>query len=156
MGPDEILRRCVFDHEGNQVISESHAGVARGHYIGKETMCKILYVGLWWPTIHMDTKIFVCNLEILQRIGKPLRHDEMPPELQTTLQAFNKWVIDFVGSISSPKKNTSTCYIITMKDYSTKWVEGAPIKDCTFATTKKILFENVVTRFVFPKIMLCD
>ena len=31
-----------------------------------------------------------------------------------------------------------------------------PIKDCTTATTPKFLFENVVTRFGFPNILICD
>ena len=41
-GPDEILRRCVFDHERKRVMDEVHAGVSGGHYAGKATVCKIL------------------------------------------------------------------------------------------------------------------
>ena len=46
LGPDEILHRCIFDHERQWVIAEVHAGVSRGHYAGKATVCKILQVGL--------------------------------------------------------------------------------------------------------------
>ena len=55
---DEILRRCVFDYERPWVMSEAHASVIGGHYAGKETMHNILQFGLWWSTIHMDTKKF--------------------------------------------------------------------------------------------------
>ena len=55
---DEVLRRCVFDYERPWVMSEEHAGVTGGHYAGKETMHKLLQAGLWWETIHMDTKSF--------------------------------------------------------------------------------------------------
>ena len=41
-----------------------------------------------------------------------------------------------------------------MTNYLTKWVEATPVKDCTTATTKKKLFENVATIFGFPKILL--
>ena len=58
MGTDEILWHCVFDHEWQWVIKEAHASVAGRHYTGKETVHKILQPSLWWPTIHMDTKIF--------------------------------------------------------------------------------------------------
>lgn len=33
-----------------------HGGVTRGHYVGKEIVLKIMRVGLWWPTIHKDSK----------------------------------------------------------------------------------------------------
>ena len=46
LGPDEILRRCFFDHERQWVMVEAHAGVSGGHYAEKATMCKILQVGI--------------------------------------------------------------------------------------------------------------
>ena len=75
---------------------------------------------------------------------------------QITLQAFDKWAVDFVGPIIPPGKRTIACYIITMIDYLTRWEEAASVKDCTAATVKKFLFENVVTRFGCPKILLRD
>ena len=80
----------------------------------------------------------------------------MPLVSQITLQAFDKWVVDFFGPISPLGKTTSVCYIITATDYLTKWAEAAPVKDCTAATVVKFLFENVVTRFGCPKILLSD
>jgi len=37
LGPDEILRRCILDHEKASILEEVHRGVARGHYGGKAT-----------------------------------------------------------------------------------------------------------------------
>src|SRR5277367_2492833 len=56
MGLDEILRRCVLEHEKPLILAEAHAGAAGGHYAGKATAQKILIAGLWWPTIHKDVK----------------------------------------------------------------------------------------------------
>ena len=39
---DEILRRCVSNHERKWVMAEVHLGVSGGHYAGKETVRKIL------------------------------------------------------------------------------------------------------------------
>ena len=80
----------------------------------------------------------------------------MPLAPQITLQAFDKWAVDFVGPISPSGKRTGACYIITATCYLTRWVEVVPIKDCTAMTTTKFLFENVVTRFGCPKILLSD
>ena len=53
---DWILRRCVLSHEIPIILDKYHEGVVGGHYIGKATTRKILYVGLWWPTMDRDAK----------------------------------------------------------------------------------------------------
>ena len=78
MGPDEILRRCVLEHEKPLILAEAHSGAARGHYAGKDTAQKILTTGLWWPVIHKDTREYCHRCNIFQRTAKPSRRDEMP------------------------------------------------------------------------------
>ena len=128
-------------------MSEAHAGVIGGHCAGTTTVHKILQAGIWWPTIHMDTKSFCKRCDICQMIGKPSCHDKMLLASQITLQVFDKWVIYFVGLIRPPGKRNGMHYIITATDYLTRWVEAMPVKDCIAATTMKFLFENVVTTF---------
>ena len=76
--------------------------------------------------------------------------------LQITLHAFDKWVVDFVGPISPVGKRIGARYIITATDYLTRWEEATQVKDCTAVIAMNILFENVVTRFEFPKILIND
>ena len=64
--------------------------------------------------------------------------------------------MDFVGPISPLGKWTSAHYIITATDYLTRWVEAAPVKDCTAAIATHFLFENIITIFVCPKILISD
>lgn len=55
MGLDNNLHKCVFNHvEMNDITLECHSGVAGGHVGGKETSCKVLQVGLWWPNLFKD------------------------------------------------------------------------------------------------------
>ena len=58
-------------------MSQAHVDVAGGHYARKESVRNILQEGLWWPTIHMDTKSLCHHCDIYQRTGKPSRRDEM-------------------------------------------------------------------------------
>jgi transposase InsO family protein len=73
-----------------------------------------------------------------------------------TLQAFDKWAIDFVGPINPPTKRTGERYIITATKYLTRWAEATPIKDCGGETTTHFLFEQVITRFGCPRVLMRD
>ena len=78
----------------------------------------------------------------------------MPLAPHITIQAFDNWVVDFFGPISTPGKRNGTHYIIKAIDYLTRWAEAAPVKYCTTATAKKFLFENMETIFCYLKILL--
>lgn len=65
-------------------------------------------------------------------------------------------MIDFVGPIQPPGKKSGACYIIAMTYYLTKWAKAQLVKECTGATTTKFLFEYVLTRFGFPKVLTRD
>ena len=80
----------------------------------------------------------------------------MPLKPHVTLQALDKWAIDFVGPINPPGKRMGTRYIITAIDYLTKWDEATPVKDCSATTTTQFIFENILTRFGCPHILMSD
>jgi hypothetical protein len=85
MGADNILRRCVLEHERPRILAGAHEGIATGHYAGKATAHKVLHVGLWWLTIYIDSKDYYHRCDVCQRVGKPNRWDEMPLRPQVTL-----------------------------------------------------------------------
>eukprot|EP00253_Pinus_taeda_P003181 PITA_03181 len=126
MGTDKILRGYVPEFERSSILADTHGGVTGDHYGGRATAQKILRAGLWWPTLHQDSKAYCKACNVCQRTGKPSQRDEMPLNPQMTLLPFEKWAIDF------------------------------PIKDCTGATAAKFLFEHVLTRFGCPKILIND
>jgi hypothetical protein len=56
LGANNILRRCVMEHEQLIILAEEHKGIVGGHYAGKDISQKILHAGLWWPTNFKDEK----------------------------------------------------------------------------------------------------
>jgi transposase InsO family protein len=156
MGPDEILRRCVMEAERPLILTEDHEGIVGGHYTGKENAQKVLRAGLWWPTLHKDAKDYYRAYDKFQRVGKPSRRDKIPLAPQLTLQAFEKWAIDFMGPINQIGKRTGARYIITATEYLTRWVEARAVKDCSATTVVRFIFDDIITRFGCLKILISD
>ena len=156
LGPDEVLWRYVLDHERSMILAEAHVGIAGVHYLGKPTTQKVLIAGLWWPTLHKDAKEFCKRCNVCQCTWRPSRRDVMPLNLQVMLQAFDKWAIDFVGPINPLGKRKGSRYIITTTDYLTRWAEAELVKDCSATTWAQFIFENILTRFGCPRILMSD
>jgi len=156
LGPDEILRRYVVDHEKAAVLEEAHGGFVGGHYAGKAMTQKILREGLWWPTMHKDAKEYCQACDACQRLEKPSRRDEMPLVPQVTLSPFDKWAIDFVGPINPTAKKYGARYIITETEYLTRWAEAKAVKDCSSGTAARFIFEHIITWFGCLRILMSD
>jgi hypothetical protein len=156
MGTNRILRRCVLEHERPRILVEAREVIVGGHYAEKDTTQKVLCMGLWWPTIHKYAKEYCQKCDVCQRVGKPNRRDEMPLITQVTLQVFEKWEIDFAGPNNPPAKMSGARYIITMTEYLKRWAKEAPVKYCSVEAVAHFLFEQVITRFGCPKILMSD
>jgi hypothetical protein len=156
MERNEILIRFVMEEERSMIFTESHEVIIGGHYAGKSTTYKVLRVGLWRPTLYRDAKDYYRDCDVCQRARKPSRRDEIPLSPQLTLQAFEKCAIDFVGPINPVGKHTGAWYTITATKYLTIWVEAREIKDCSETTSTHFIFDDIITRFGCPNILMSD
>jgi transposase InsO family protein len=80
----------------------------------------------------------------------------MPLAPQMTLQAFEKWAIDFVGPINPPGKCTRASYIITAIEYLIRWAKARAVKDYSETTAARFIFDDIITRFGCPKTLMSD
>jgi hypothetical protein len=85
LGENNILRRCVIEHERPIFLAEAHEGIAGGTCARKGTMQKVLHVGLWWPTVLNHAKEYCENCDVCQRVGIPNKRDDMTLRTQVTL-----------------------------------------------------------------------
>jgi hypothetical protein len=114
-----------LDHERQDILWEFHSGVAGGHVGGKAMAQKVLQAGLWWETLFKDAKAHARLCDVCQWVGKLSCRDELPLQPVRALQAFEKWVVDFIGPINPTTKHSKARYIITATDYLTRWAEVA-------------------------------
>jgi hypothetical protein len=61
-----------------------------------------------------------------------------------------------VGPINPPAKRTGVRYIITTSEYLIRWEDTTLFKDYNAKTTTHFLFEQVIARFGFPRILMSD
>jgi hypothetical protein len=73
-----------------------------------------------------------------------------------TLQSFEKWAMYFVGPINPPRKHTGARYIIIVTEYLTRWAEEREVKYCSATTVAHFIFDDIITRFGCPKILMSD
>ena len=102
LGVDDILRRGVLDHEKVNIMEEAHSGFVGGQFQADKTTKKVLQPELWWPTMHKDIREFTRKCDIYQRMGGPLKQNQMPLIPINPSRTFEIWAIDFVGPFSIP------------------------------------------------------
>jgi hypothetical protein len=61
-----------------------------------------------------------------------------------------------VGPINPLAKRSGDIYIITATKYLTRWEKATPVKDYNAETTTHFIFEQVITRFGCPRILMSD
>jgi len=150
MGFDQILHHYVLDHEGEGILWECHVVINGGHVGCKATARNVLQASLWWTTLFKDAKEYAKTYDVFQRVGQPLRHDEMPLNLVHALTTFEKWVFDFIGPKNPPALHSHARYIITITYYLTCAEEVAPVEDYNADTVSRFIFDNIITRFGCP------
>ena len=87
-------------------------------------------------------------------MGKPTPKDEMPLQPQVTLEPFDKWGMDFIGSIDSPSGQKN--HIIVCSDYLEKWFETKAVKVAIEEKVSEFLRENVFYNFGYPRELFTD
>lgn len=55
-----------------------------------------------------------------------------------------------------PKASSSKKFLLVATDYFTKWVEAIPLVNIFNSNVKTFLWENIVTRYGIPKMLVSD
>jgi hypothetical protein len=155
LGADEQLRQCLEESDRKKVIESLHSGSSGGHFASVNTINRIRIAGYWWPYMNRDVKSFVDSCDQCQRTRAPSFWNHWPLTPIIPLAPFEKWGIDFIGSIS-PVSSQKKRYIILATDYATKWVEARVTRKNDAQTSASFLFEEVMMRFGHPLELVTD
>ncbi|GJR11726.1 reverse transcriptase domain-containing protein [Tanacetum coccineum] len=88
---DQIIRRCVFGKEDEDILKACHEGPTEGHHSANLTAKKVFDAGFFWPTIYRDAHAMIKSCDSCQRQGKISQRDEMPQNAIQVCEIFD-WV----------------------------------------------------------------
>ena len=150
---DGILRRCISEEEGREVLWDCHGSTYGGHFAGERTAAKVLQCGFYWPTIFKDAKELVKHCHECQKAGNLPRRNEMPQQFILELELFDVWGIDFMGPFPSSYSNN---YILVAVDYVSKWVEAIATPTNDNKVVMNFLRKHIFCRFGVPRAIISD
>ncbi|CAM8978327.1 unnamed protein product [Rhodiola kirilowii] len=153
IGTDQLLRRCIPDHEVDSVLSFCHEFACGGHFGPRRTARKILDSGFFWPSIFRDAYEKCRKCDRCQRVGNVTARNEMPQVPILVNDVFDIWGIDFMGPFPISRGNI---YILVAVDYVSKWVEAKATKNDDAKTVVEFLRSNIFCRYGVPKAIISD
>ena len=154
-GVDTILKRYVSQVEVPDILEACHDSACGGHFSGQLTGQKILRASYFWPILFQDSHDYVSKCDAYKRYARNDLRTEMPLHISLPLVPFEKWGIDYVGEVH-PHFSRRMAYIVIPTEYLTKWAEAKAVKTNTAAHAAAFMYENIITRFGVPKILVSD
>jgi len=144
---DQIIRRCIPEHDQANVIFFCHDHACGGHFSAKKTAAKILQCGFNWPTL------FCASCERCQKLGSISRRNMMPLNAILIVEIFDVWGIDFMGPFPN---SFGYLYILVAVDYVSKWVEAAACKTNDHRVVVLFLNDDIFAHFGTPRAIISD
>ena len=141
---------CVPEHLQEDVLLRAHE---LGHQ-GVGTTVDRVRQRFYFPQLARKTA------EALARCGECLqkkRNVTGQKQVHEPIYAgapFQRLSIDHVGPL--PKSTEGNRYLLTCKDYFTRWVEAFPVPDLTAVTAAKTLEKEVFARYGLPESIHAD
>lgn len=80
---------------------------------------------------------------------------EMSFHVSLPLVLFEKWKINYIGEVHL-YFSKDMAYIVVVTEYLTMQVEAKAVKKDTAANAASFMYENIISRFACPKILVND
>jgi hypothetical protein len=128
------LLRCVSKDEGQQILSEIHAGVCGGHNGARALAAKILWEGFYWPTVIDDTVKLVSRCQACQKFSRKTKALAQPVQLIAPSWPLQQWGHQYHWKVDSRGNYTFTVVVV---EYFTKWIEAKPLTNVSSTSIKK-------------------
>jgi hypothetical protein len=126
---------CLSKAEGQDILSEIHAGICGGHIGARALATKVLQQGFYWPAVIDDAVKLVSTCEACQKFSCKSKAPAQPVQLITSSWPLQQWGIDIVNKLTPAQGNYT--FIIVVVEYFMKWEEAMALTNVSSATIRK-------------------
>jgi hypothetical protein len=148
------LLHCISREEGQQILSEVHAGVCRGHIRAGALAAKVLRQGFYCLAMIDNAAKLVSTCEACQRFSRKMKAPAQPVQLIAPSWPLQRWGIDIVEKLTPAQGNYT--FIVVAVEYFTKWIEAKPLTNMSSTTIKKLFWHNIICRHGVPRHIIVD
>lgn len=136
------------------MIKLAHDSLLAGHLRTQRTLARVTSE-FWWPGIQSDVRIFCKSCDICQRTVHKGKIKKVPLERMPLIdEPFQRVAVDQVGPLS-PITDKGNCYILTLVDYATCYLEAIALPSIETERIAEALIE-IFSRMGLPREMLKD
>jgi len=151
-GPLWLL--CIPSGLRTEILKSVHNDPSGGH-LGIFKTWSLLKNRFWWPNMYPQTRKYIESCLTCQFFQ---RRNTLPPGPLCPLAPpnipFDRIAIDFIGPF--PRSASGKCYILTISDHLTRYIEACPVPRATSAHAISALLKHIIYRHGFPKIIIAD
>ena len=152
--PKDTGRRyllCLPKNKTLAVMKRMHDHPESGH-TGRDKMLTMLRDRFWWPRQASEVRDYVRTCDHCQRHAAVTTSREgMLHPVPVPRRPCQQWGLDFKGPLKGPYK-----FWLIAVDYTTKWVEGRPVKGATGEGVLSFLQEQIIWRHGYPARIITD
>jgi hypothetical protein len=141
---DGVFLHCLEKEESEKVLAGLHAGDVDGHFGGDTIAHKVLRAGYYWSTLFRDSHTLSRKCVICQKVVGRVKKATFPLQPVTIDAPFQKWGLDIIGPINCPSLQQHK-YILTTKNYFTRWSEALPLKVVNTNHLVSFLNSHIIT-----------
>jgi hypothetical protein len=145
---------CLNKAEGQEILSEIHAGTCGGHIGTRALAAKVLQQGFYWSTVIDDAAKLVSTCKACQKFSCKSKAPAQPVQLIAPSWPLQQWDIDIVGKLTPSQGNYT--FVVVAVEYLTKWVEMKPLTNVSSASTRKFFWQNIICRYGVPQHITVD
>jgi hypothetical protein len=152
-GANSILKRCITQEEGRELLTEIHGGECGSHSASHALVGKAFRYGFYWPTALQDAAELVKSSEACQFHAKQIHTPAQALQMIPPSWPFVVCGVDILGPF--PRAVGGYLFLFIAIDKFTKWPEAIPMVSITQGAPVAFL-KSIVCRFGVPSRIIMD
>ena len=151
---DRVVKQLVVPHQlQNDVLRSYHDSITAGHQ-GLERTYQAVRMKYFWKNMFGDIQTYIKTCEDCQQVKRNYHSHQAPLRPLEIEEPFATLHIDHIGPFPTSSEGYKYCLLVI--DRFTKFPECFPTKSTDAVETARIIYQQIICRYGFPRKLLSD